>query len=272
LYGSYSALDRDINYLMHWRPKGSKNGYHDPSKRQYPPEFYVNGANTIGFDPAVYEKSKLYRKLKDKQDDLKKGSKEAKYLSADMARNAKKFNEESKEYTSLKDKEDNGNSFKKFFFPEYKKESKARSEEYQRKKEQSDINYKKSASASKKYWLTSKWLGAASSLMNIPIGAVKLAIRTKDFITNNKLSKAIRNTKIAKSVEKMANKFNDFINDLFKHNKSTVVSKNNKKKETLNDKTSKSLNDKTSKSFNPNLKDLPGPAFEAYDSNKKKIS
>ena len=71
MYGSYSALDRDINYLMHYNTKGSHWYHIGDGKRQENPKKYAKGEATIGFDPSKYEQSKLWTKLKGKQNDLK---------------------------------------------------------------------------------------------------------------------------------------------------------------------------------------------------------
>ena len=51
-YNDYYEND----YLCHWRPKGSKNGYHDPSLRQQSAKAYRDGENTKGFDRSKVKK------------------------------------------------------------------------------------------------------------------------------------------------------------------------------------------------------------------------
>ena len=51
-YNDYYEND----YLCHWRPKGSKNGYHDPRLRQQSAKAYRDGENTKGFDRSKVKK------------------------------------------------------------------------------------------------------------------------------------------------------------------------------------------------------------------------
>ena len=230
MYGNYSALDRDINYLMHYNTKGSHWYHIGDGKRQENPKKYAKGAATIGFDPSKYEKSKLWTKLKGKQNDLKdKATQERakaaanKKLSEDAKKESKSNRAEAEKLA--KDYDSFVGGFKKFFDKKYKSETPIKIEElidYSNKKsKESKERKKQSKSFARKAFMND----IAYKLMNVPIKAVEFGIRTKDRIDG--AMKSIGSIKIGKkTIVDRAKDFGGFVKSLMFGNKNSNNQKN----------------------------------------------
>ena len=213
MYGSYSALDRDINYLIHYNTKGSHWYHIGDGKRQENPKKYAKGEATIGFDPSKYEQSKLWTKLKGKQNDLKskaeserKKAAQAKENSDIASKDAKSKKSEAKKLAKEYDGLMGG--FKKFFDKNYESETPKKIEDLVNKSNESSKYSKTMNKWSKGYSRKASRYDVASKLMNIPIKAVEFGIRTKDKISS--VAKTIGSIRIGK--ETLGNRAKQFTN------------------------------------------------------------
>ena len=214
MYGSYTALDRDINYLMHYNVKGSHWYHIGEGKRQEDPKKYAKGAATIGFDPSLYEKSKLWNKLKGKQNELKEKSNKAKSDSEAYKSLSDVYKKNSEELSKQLKRQEKENNYwfdaRKWFDPTFKPELEKATRDLEKGIDDSNKLSSKMDSLSKKRKSDAFKYGVTSDLMNIPLRAVEFGIRTKEKI--NGAIKAIGNIKIGKhTIAQRARKLANFI-------------------------------------------------------------
>ena len=269
---------------MHYNVKGSHWYHIGEGKRQEDPKKYAKGAATIGFDPSLYEKSKLWNKLKGKQNELKEKSKSDAELSAKKKKKSEKTSEIAKDTMKKankvkKDYDSFLGGLRGLFSKKYKENTQNEIERLKKEASKQSRYSKNMDKMSKRYAFSSFKNGVAAKLMDIPIGAVEFGIRTKKRLSD--IASAIGSIKIGKkTLGERATSFGNFIKKKLGFKDKKVIKESSKEqtasKEVENSTTDKSNNEMVKKGKYHDLKTnhvgiLPGlPGGKNYVSREIK--